>query len=255
MWRVFADYHTHTKYSHGSGTIADNARAAKHQGLEVLGIADHGPANWGHIGSTDLAVFDKIIKETKKVQQEIAGLKILAGTEANIISYEGDLDIPLTLQKRLDQVLAGFHVTIRPKTVGDGAKFVSEWVAAHLSLRQKKIARNNNTKAVVAAVYRNDIDIVTHPGLNISIDTPELARACVKNNTALEINTLHGVKSIEFIKVAAYEGVKFAIGSDAHQPERVGCLAAGVQAAQKAGLKPEQVINVKVDKKSHYYKL
>jgi putative hydrolase len=245
MWRVFADYHTHTKYSHGTGTILDNARAAKEHGLEILGIADHGPANWGHIGSTDLAVFEKIIAETKKVQQEFSGLTILAGTEANIISYEGDLDIPLNLQKKLDQVLAGFHVTIRPKTVRDGVRFITQWVLARLSPMQKQRARTDNTKAVVAAVYRNNIDIITHPGLNISIDTPELARACVKNDTALEINTLHGVKSIAFIQTAAREGAKFAIGSDAHQPERVGQLAIGVYAAQQAGLKPEQVINIK----------
>jgi putative hydrolase len=211
----------------------------------VLGIADHGPANWGHIGATHLEVFDQIIVESKKVQQEFSGLKILAGTEANIISYEGDLDIPLALQKKLDQVLAGFHITIRPKTVQDGTKFITQWISGRLSPRQKQLARIDNTKAVVAAVYQNDIDIVTHPGLNISIDTPELARACVKNNTALEINTLHGVKSIAFIKAAAHVGVKFAIGSDAHQPERVGCLAEGVIAAQQAGLKPEQIINVK----------
>jgi putative hydrolase len=245
MWRVIADYHTHTQYSHGTGTIYDNAIAAKEQGLEILGIADHGPANWGHIGSTNLAVFDQIIAETKKVQQEISGVRILAGTEANIISYEGDLDIPLELQKRLDQVLAGFHVTIRPKSFQDGAQFVTGWVLARLSPREKQIARNDNTKAVVEAVYRNDIDIITHPGLNISIDTPELARACVKNDTALEINTLHGVQSVNFIQAAAFEGVKFAIGSDAHQPERVGRLSSGVMAAQNAGLKPEQVINIR----------
>jgi putative hydrolase len=245
MWHVFADYHTHTKYSHGTGTIYDNAKAAKEQGLEVLGIADHGPANWGHIGSTELAVFEKIIAETQKVQQEFSGLTILAGTEANIISYEGDLDIPLKLQKRLDQVLAGFHVTIRPKTIQDGTRFITQWVLGKLSPREKQIVRNDNTKAVVAAVFRNEIDIVTHPGLNISIDTPELARACVKNGTALEINTLHGVKSIDFIQAAAHEGVRFAIGSDAHQPERVGCVKSGVIAAQEAGLKPGQVINIR----------
>lgn len=245
MWRVFADYHTHTKYSHGTGTISDNAKAAKSKGLEILGIADHGPANWGHVGTTDLATFEKIMIEAKKVEQEFSGLTILAGTEANIISYDGDLDIPLSLQKKLDQVLAGFHVTISSKTTEDGIKFISQWILAQFSPRMKKVARNDNTKAVVSAVYRNEIDIITHPGLKISIDTAELARACVKKDTALEINTLHGVASIAFIKTAAREGAKFAIGSDAHQPIRVGQLKAGVIAAQQAGLKPEQVINVK----------
>jgi putative hydrolase len=130
----------------------------------------------------------------------------------------------------------------------DGVKFLSKWTLGKISKQVKLNARNENTKAIVAAVYNNEIDIITHPGLNISIDTPELARACVKTDTALEINAKHGVKSIEFIQAAAREGVKFAIGSDAHLPEDVGRLEAGVKAARLAGLNPEQIINVRVGK-------
>lgn len=247
-WRIFADYHTHTVYSHGSGTILENAKAAREKGLETLGIADHGPANWGHVGTTSLQVFDQIIAEVKTVQAEFDGLKILAGTEANLVSYQGELDVPLELQRKLDQVLAGFHVTIRPKSLEDGVKFLSQWTLGKLSKQLKMKARNDNTKAIVAAVYNNDIDIITHPGLNISIDTPELARACVKTDTALEINAKHGVKSIGFIQAAAHQGVKFAIGSDAHEPENVGRLEPGVKSAQLAGLNPEQIINVRLEK-------
>lgn len=246
VWHVFADYHTHTVYSHGSGTILENAEAAKKAGLEEVGIADHGPANWGHIATTSLEEFDLIIDETRRVQEEIGGIRILAGTEANIVSYRGELDVPLELQRKLDQVLAGFHVTIYPNSVRDGVKFLSQWALGKLSKQLKQKARNENTKAIVAAVYQNEIDIITHPGLNISIDTPELARACVKCGTALEINAGHGIKSVEFIRAAAQEGVKFAIGSDAHAPENVGRLEAGVKAARLAGLDPDQIINVRL---------
>ncbi|HOJ78163.1 MAG TPA: PHP domain-containing protein [Bacillota bacterium] len=245
MWKVFADYHTHTKYSHGAGAIIDNVIAAKQRGLEEIGIADHGPANWGHVATSGLEAFEQIIAETEKIRQEISGIKILAGTEANIISYKGELDIPLELQRKLDQVLAGFHVTVHPKTFNDGFRYVSEWALSKLSPSIRRKARNNNTKAIVEAVYNNEIDIITHPGLNISIDTVELARACVQNNTVLEINSKHGIKSIEFIKTAAREGVKFAIGSDAHTPEKVGHLEEGLKAAQVAGLTLEQLINVR----------
>ena len=36
------DYHTHTIYSHGSGTVMDNAVAAKELGLKEIAITDHG---------------------------------------------------------------------------------------------------------------------------------------------------------------------------------------------------------------------
>lgn len=248
MWRVYADYHTHTCYSRGAGTIRDNARAAKEQGLEVLGIADHAPANWGHLGTTDLKVFQQIMVETKKIEAEFSGLKILAGTEADIISYAGELDIPLSLQRKLDQVLAGFHITIIPKSTAEGFHFLSGRVLGLLSPSLKRKARNENTKAMVAAVYTNEIDIITHPGLHISIDTPELARACVKRNTALEINARHGIKSVAFVKAAAKAGAKFVIGSDAHDPRNVGRLEGGIKSAQLAGLTVDQVINARDEK-------
>lgn len=251
MWRVFADYHTHTVHSRGKGTVRDNADAARRHGLEVLGIADHGPANWGHWKLTNPQVFEEIKTEVKREMTENPGLTVLAGVEADIISFAGDLDLPLAMQRSLDQVLAGFHLTVIPKSFEEGLKFTTHRMLAHFSPQIQKKARNNNTKAVVEAVYKNEIDIITHPGLGISIDTAELARACAKTDTALEINVKHGVKprtlacDIAFIQAAAREGVKFAIGSDAHSPDRVGKLEAGVRAAQQAGLRAEQIINVR----------
>lgn len=245
MWRVFADYHTHTKYSRGAGTILDNAGAAKRQGLEILGIADHGPANWGHWARTELNVFERIIADARRVEKEISGLTVLAGCEANVISFQGELDVPLQLQRKLDQVLAGFHTTIIPKKIHEGFKFITGRALGLISPRLKRRARNDNTKAMIAAVYNNEIDIVTHPEWHISIDTPELAGACAKTGTALEINAKHGVKSVSFIRAAARRGVQFAIGSDAHSPSRVGRVEGGIKAAFAAGLEPDQLLNVK----------
>lgn len=245
MWRLIADYHTHTRYSHGSGTIRDNVRQAQKLGLEAIGIADHGPASWRHLGVANLEVFDRIIAETREVQREFSGIRILAGTEANIISYDGELDVPLTMQKKLDQVLAGFHLTIHPKIRGEGLRYLAHRALGKINSEIARRARNDNTKAIVAAVYRNKIDIITHPGLKISIDTPELARACVKRGTALEINSKHGLHSLEFVRVAAREGALFAIGSDAHDPKWVGHLESGLRAARLAGLQSDQIINVR----------
>ena len=36
------DYHTHTVYSHGKGSVFDNARRAKEIGLGEIAISDHG---------------------------------------------------------------------------------------------------------------------------------------------------------------------------------------------------------------------
>ena len=40
--KITLDLHTHTTYSHGKGSILDNAISAKQKGVEGIAITDHG---------------------------------------------------------------------------------------------------------------------------------------------------------------------------------------------------------------------
>ena len=40
--KLTTDYHTHTIFSHGKGTILENAMVAKERGLKSIAITDHG---------------------------------------------------------------------------------------------------------------------------------------------------------------------------------------------------------------------
>ncbi len=241
--RIFADYHTHTVLSHGAGTVADNAWAAKRKGLLAVGIADHGPANWFHVGVRDLSAFEELRRQVERCRREIDGLRILAGAEANIISYDGSLDVPPSVQKTLDQVLVGFHTQIMPATWREGLRFLGGSILARLDHSSRRRARVANTKAIVAAMAKNRIDIITHPGLKVAIDTRELASASARFGVALEINARHGVSSVAFIREAARAGAVFALGSDAHHPNDVGRLMPAIQLAKRAGLSAAQIIN------------
>ena len=42
---ILADYHTHTVYSHGKGSIEDNVKVAISKGIKTIGISDHGYKN------------------------------------------------------------------------------------------------------------------------------------------------------------------------------------------------------------------
>lgn len=241
---IIADYHTHSRYSHGTGTVEDNVRAAAARGLQAVGITDHGPRSWPGIRATPGGLW-ALRQEVEALRSRFPGLRILAGVEANVVTPGGDLDVPAALLETLDIVLVGLHPTIVPPTLRDGWELLGPHYLARWSARARSRAREVNTRALVQAVLRHRVDIVTHPGWGFDVDTRELARACARRGTALEINAGHGRLSAEYCRVAAREGVLFAIGSDAHSPERVGDFARALAVAREAGIGPEQVINAR----------
>ncbi len=245
MIHVFADYHTHTRFSHGTGTVADNVRAAAEKGLEAVAITDHGPANLFGLGVRALSAFDEIAREVERCRAAFPAVRVLAGVEANIVSMRGELDVPRRILKAMDIVLAGHHLLIRGKTLSDSWKLsMRNLVARHSGLAARR-ARVDNTKALVEAIKVNRIDVVTHPGLRVPIDTEELARECANVGTALEINAKHAHLDVEFIKVAAREGASFCINSDAHSPREVGEFGRALEIATRAGLDANRIINAR----------
>lgn len=242
--KFFADYHTHTLYSHGKGTIRDNAEAAIKKGLTEILISDHGPGHFFYGAKThELKKMREEIDELNKMYE--GKLKILLGLEANLIGIEGDLDITLEDTKFFDMLLIGFHKGAIPKSIRDGYKlYFRNYLAKHIkseSFRQD--CRRLNTIAMVNAINKYNVDIVTHPGEYIDIDTRELAKAAASRGTALEINASHGFLTVEYVKIAMEEGVNFSIDSDAHTPEDVGNFDKGIKIAIDAGLPVERIIN------------
>lgn len=242
---LIADYHTHTVHSHGKGTVADNAEAAQAAGLEMVGISDHGPANMFGVGVRSPQVFDKIKEEAHRWERDRGGVRVLVGIEANVVSLDGRLDVPDSVLARLDYVMAGLHVPVKPASWCDAWRIAYTNIGGRFSAGLARRARVLNTEALVQAVLNNRIDVVTHPGWRLSIDTRELARACAARGTALEINTSHVHTDVPYIEAAAAEGARFVIGSDAHAPQRVGDLASGIELARRAGLTEADVVNAR----------
>lgn len=245
--KAFADYHTHTRYSHGKGSIEDNVKAALNQNLAEVAITDHGPAsyNFKKFGVKSPEVLLDIKAEVHRLQKKYPEIRILAGVEANVIGSDGTLDVSEEILQKLDKVLVGLHLMVIPKSFMDGKRLIYDNLVSYkLSKNKRQEIRSHNTKALIRAVNRYQIDIITHPGYRLDIDTMELAKACQKVGTALEINVNHGYLSFDFIKIAAKEGVQFVISSDAHRPEDVGRLSKGVDLVQKMGLPLEQVQNL-----------
>ena len=239
--KIFADYHTHTIYSHGKGTIRENVESAIKKGLKEIAICDHGPS---HVGfGVKRKNFKKIRQEIDNLNKEYSQIKILMGVEANIIGYDGEIDVNDEIMELIDILLVGFHFGAMPKSIRDAYNMFVVNYLGRFSKKIDKKARDMNTKAVINAINRYDIDLITHPGAKVDIDTKELAKAASQRGTALEINSSHGFLTLEYLKIAMEENVKFLISSDAHRPEDVGNVESAIQRALKAGLNADRIIN------------
>ncbi|MDA8226994.1 MAG: PHP domain-containing protein [Desulfitobacterium hafniense] len=241
--KLFADYHTHTTYSDGHGKVEENIQAAVNKGLQEIAITDHGPRNIG-TGVKNPETFLAIKEEVKSIANTYPQIKVKVGAEADITGVDGHIDIPEHIIKELDLLIVGLHPYIWPDSLGDAWELVIKNQLAKVNRRVADKVKNTNTKALIAALDRYPVTIISHPDLQMHIDVGEVAKACARAETAFEINTGHShYLSLELVQQAAREGVCFSIDSDAHFPETVGNLDIGRQLAEKAGLSPEQVIN------------
>lgn len=244
-WQLYADWHTHTTYSDGKGSISDNAEAARQRGLSELAITDHAPNNL-RVGMRDPAeTLAEMRQEIERWNAERPDLCLRLGVEANLISQDGQLDLPDALLEQLDLTIVSLHPLVKPASWRDGAcMFLPDLVQRLTTLRNQGL-RNRNTKAMVEAVYRHPVSFVGHPGLWIDIDTRELAEACVRRGTALEINCSHADELAGYVQAAMPSGVDFVINTDAHRPEEVGHQEAGIALAKRLGLDSDRIRNAK----------
>ena len=240
--RVIADYHTHTLYSHGRGSIEDNVRAALDRGLKIIGITDHGPGHF-FIGVRGEPAFRRMKKEIEKMRYKYPDIEILFGVEANIVDTDGTIDVPLTIRRELDILLVGYHKMVMPRSTAAAMLGIKNFVAGWTGCTGETL-RRKNTAAITAAVRRYPIDAITHPGLQVDIDTTELAHVCTEHGTALEINSSYGEKLDGYIKAALTTDAMMVINSDAHTPDRVGDFTAAYALVERVGVPRERIINL-----------
>jgi putative hydrolase len=237
-----ADYHTHTRYSHGKGTIEQNVLAARKLGLKKIAITDHG---FNHIGiGMRIQNIGTMRKEIDGLREKYDDIEILFGVEANLISMDGDIDIPQEYIGDFDIILMGFHKAVVPFSLRDGWRlFARNALYSVIPTGHCDRLRYDNTMAMIRAMERYPIHTITHPGAKIDIDTRLLAKNAVKHNVFLEINSSHGFMTVEYVKIAMEEGASFVINSDAHTPEQVGEMSRGVMIAKQAGVPSNRIAN------------
>lgn len=252
MIKILGDYHTHTIYSsgykkrgtHAKGTIEENAWTALNKGLSTIVISEHGPGHYLYgVRKSNLSIMKAEINRLNEIF-EPKGLRILLGVEANLVSIDGRLDIDDEFYKYLDILLMGYHYGATPKSIKDlyGLYILNPLSKTGILSRDR--ARELNTKAYLKALDNYKIDIITHPGSKAKLDIVEVAKKAGKLGTALEISSKHSELSIESLKLIKDLDVDFYINSDAHRPEDVGNIQAGIDKALDAKIDLKRVKNI-----------
>ncbi len=107
--KIIADLHTHTLVSHHAySSLEEMVAGAGRANLSAIAITDHGPqmpdgANSWHFTSMWI------------VPRQINSISVLRGGEANIVSYDGAIDLSQADLNFLDLTIASLHAyAIKP---------------------------------------------------------------------------------------------------------------------------------------------
>ena len=247
---LYGDYHTHTTYSrhnHGKGTVLENASVAQEKGLKQIAITDHG---FNHefygIRRKDLPQLKEDILNAK----EITGVDILLGVEANLISMNGDVDVNEEDYDYLDVFLMGYHKLVNMKSLKD--KFLLNYSNMFAKIFKSKERENRNTTAILKAIDKHPIDVITHLNYGFQTDTMAVAKLAKQKGVLIELNGKRINFTDDEIEMMKAEGIKFIVNSDAHKPERVGEVNNGMNLIYRHNIPLSQVVNI--DKLPKFHK-
>ncbi|MFB5085286.1 hypothetical protein [Symbiobacterium thermophilum] len=150
--RIIADLHVQVRRGPAEGPVAAQVSAALVRGLEAVALfAPHSPAAL------------PVLRAVRAIDARTPTLRVLSGVSCRILSPEGDLRLHTRAGREHDLVLA----VAAPQV----ATALAWWVP-----RYRPAASRALTDAVVAAVYRHDVDLVALPA-RPEVDPAEVARA------------------------------------------------------------------------------
>jgi DNA polymerase (family 10) len=130
------DLHMHTTASDGRGSITDMAVAARERGLTYIAITDHS-ASHGFGNDVTPDELRRQIERVREVDAQVDGIRILAGSEVNVLP-DGSLDYADDLLAELDWVVASVHTAFG---IGERAM----------------------TERIVRALEHPSVDLLGHP--------------------------------------------------------------------------------------------
>ena len=234
MYKIIADMHTHTLAStHAYSTLTEMVDAARDKGLYALGITDHARRMPG-------APREWYFSSLCQIPLCYHGIKTVMGIEANVIDFDGNLDIEYEDYKNLDWVIASIHDI-------DG-----------ISLENPDVEKC--TKLWLEVAKNPLVNVIAHSGSpKFCYDYDRVIPEFGKNHKLVEINShtfdvrAENVPNCKKIAEACMKyRVPIVVNSDAHFQTEVGNLRKALELLEEIGFPEELIVNSSAERLNRY---
>lgn len=218
-------FHCHTTWSDGTAGVEEMARAAHRLGFKYLGFGDHSQSLTVARGLTPERV-RKQQEEIEALQPRLKGIKLLKGTECDILA-DGRLDFADDVLATFDYVVASVH--------------------SHFNQSLEEM-----TARIVRAVSHPRVTMLGHATGRLllrrdsyRLDVEAVLQAAATHGTLIEINAHPQRLDLDWIhcKRAKALGVRMVINPDAHAASDLTYVRYGVDVARRAWLEKTDVFN------------
>jgi len=222
---IRGDLHVHSLWSDGSDPIETIAEYARKRGYEYVGITDHSQSLKIAQGLSEERVIKKI-DEIKRINKKYSDFRVLCGTECDI-KPNGSLDYSDKILKKFDFVCIGIHTGF-------------------------KMNKNDMTRRIIAGMENENVDFLAHPTGRLigrrdpfEVDIEQIIDVARSTSVFLEINSFPDRLDLDDMhaKLAKEKGVRFVIGTDAHNVNHLSFMRFGVATARRGWLEKKDILN------------
>jgi len=224
------DTHTHTIASgHAYSTMKEMITSAQNKNLQALGITEHAHNMPGTCEEIYFMNYNVIPRKWDN-------LYLMLGIEADIVDYEGTIDVSEIVLSRLDYVIASLHGNCY--TCG---------------------TKKENTNAILKAIQNPYVNIIGHPdNSQFDMDYEEIVKAAKENDVLLELNNTSlqpysfrknaRENDIKILNLCKKYGAYISLGTDAHIYTAVGDFDLVKEVLLEVDFPEELIVNTSVEK-------